>query len=167
MNSNFFSSCNNQSISKLNNRNLSVKIGNTNNNKVSMKQNLIEIKNALINYDINKIFKSLKEVYFDGKMINGMKEGMGKVVYDNGIIYEGMLKEGKKEGEGKLSVNGVIIFEGNFVHDSIEGQGYLKFFKYFTHSSYGCPKALQNASYYGMFGGNQFNGMGTLFLNDK
>jgi hypothetical protein len=110
MNSNFFSSCNNQSISKLKSRNLSVQIGNNSNNKVHMKQNLVEIKAALINYDMNKIFKSLKEVYFDGKTVNGMKEGIGKVVYDNGIIYEGMLKEGKKEGEGKLSLNGVIIF---------------------------------------------------------
>jgi hypothetical protein len=40
----------------------------------------------------------LREVYFDGKMIKGVKEGQGKLVYDNGIIYEGFLKAGKREG---------------------------------------------------------------------
>ena len=99
--------------------------------------------------------------------MNGAKEGHGKIVYDNGIIYEGLLKGGKKEGEGKLSVNGVDIFEGNFANDCIEGQGYLKFFKYFVNSWYSCPKVLQNASYYGRFSNSGFDGMGTLFLNQK
>ena len=40
MNSNFFSSCNNQSISKLKSKNLSVHIGNNTNNKLHIKQNL-------------------------------------------------------------------------------------------------------------------------------
>lgn len=61
----------------------------------------------------------------------------------------------------------MIVFEGNFVSDLMEGQGNLRFFKYFGHSSCPCPKLLQNASYFGTFSNNQFNGMGTMFLNEK
>jgi hypothetical protein len=119
MNSNFFSSCNSQSISKIKNRNLSVQIGNNASDKLHMKQNLNEIRAALISFDIKKILTALREVYYDGKLINKMKEGFGKVVYDNGITYEGLLRNGKKEGEGKFTLNGVVVFEGNFSNDSI------------------------------------------------
>lgn len=38
-----------------------------------MKQNLYEIRAALINFDMKKILSSLREVYYDGKIVNGMK----------------------------------------------------------------------------------------------
>ncbi len=70
MNQNYFTS-NNQSISKLKNKNLSVHIGG--NNKIHLRQNLVEIKHALMNYNLPNYFNGLKEVFFDGKVINGQK----------------------------------------------------------------------------------------------
>lgn len=96
MNHNLYTSNNNnQSISKLKSKNLSVRIGSTN-NKSHLKKNLAEIKKSLVIYNLNQIFSSLTEVYYDGKLVNGVKEGYGKVVYDNGLIYEGLFKAGRK-----------------------------------------------------------------------
>ncbi len=36
-----------------------------------------------------RFYTNLKEVFFDGKIVNGHKEGYGKVVYDNGMNYDG------------------------------------------------------------------------------
>ncbi len=167
MNSSFFSSSNSQSVSKIKNRNFSIQMENNGCNKLHIKQNLNEIRAALISFNMKKILSLLREVYYDGKIVNGIKEGFSKVVYDNGMIYEGWLRNGKKEGEGKYILNEVVIFEGNFSNDSIEGQGNLRFFKYFALSSFPCPKLLQNASYFGTFSSNQFSGMGTVFLNEN
>jgi hypothetical protein len=156
--------CNNHSITKIKNQNISVHIGG--NSKLYLKQNLIEIKKAFTCYSMAKYYNSLKEVFFDGKTVNGLKEGRGRVVYDNGMNYEGELKQGRRIGEGKITLNGIDIFEGQFVNDMIDGQGYLKFLRFFTNSSQ-CPKVLQDASYFGRFTNNNFDGMGTLFLNQK
>ena len=96
MNYNLYTSNNNnQSISKLKSKNLSVHIGSTN-SKAHLKKNLAEIKRALVIYNLNQIFSSLTEVYYDGKLVNSVKEGHGRVVYDNGMIYEGLFKAGRK-----------------------------------------------------------------------
>ncbi len=78
---------NNRSITKIKNKNISVHIGTT--NKMHLRQNLLLIKQALENYNMAKFYTNLKEVFFDGKMVNGHKEGYGKIVYDNGMNYEG------------------------------------------------------------------------------
>lgn len=80
--------------------------------------------------------------------------------------FEGEFSHGKRYGEGKFTLNGIDVFEGQFINDRIEGQGYLKFLRFFASINQ-CPKILQDASYFGRFSNNNFDGMGTLFLNQK
>lgn len=82
------------------------------------------------------------------------------------MSYEGEFKNGKKVGNSKITLNGIDVFEGHFENDSINGQGYLKFLRFFTKSNE-CSKIFQDASYFGRFCDNRFDGMGTLFLNQK
>ena len=42
--------------------------------------------------------------------IERIKEGYGKIIYENGIIYEGMLKKGLRTGDAKMNLNGVEIY---------------------------------------------------------
>ena len=48
----------------------------------------------------------------------------------------------------------------------VDGQGYLKFLRFFVNPNQSF-KILQDASYFGRFNHNKFDGMGTLFLNQK
>ena len=96
MNQNLYSSNgNNQSIGKLKSKNVSVHIGSTH-SRTHLKKNLMEIKKALTSYNLNRVLSSLAEVYYDGKLVDSLKEGRGRVVYDNGIIYEGSFRAGNK-----------------------------------------------------------------------
>lgn len=52
----------------------------------------------------------MKEVYFDGQIVNGLKEGLGKTIYDNGMNYEGEFKQGKRTGDSKITLNGIDVF---------------------------------------------------------
>ncbi len=47
----------------------------------------------------------------------------------------------------------------------MNGQGYLKSLRFISEIQ--CPKMLEDASYFGKFQNNKFDGMGTLFLNQK
>ena len=80
--------------------------------------------------------------------------------------YEGQFKQGKKTGTSKITLNGIDIFEGSFSNDMIDGQGYLKFLRFFANPNQS-SKILHDASYFGRFCQNKFDGMGTLFINQK
>ena len=47
----------------------------------------------------------------------------------------------------------------------IHGQGFLRSLRLISINT--CPKMLQDAAYFGKFANNRFDGMGTLFLNQK
>lgn len=55
--------------------------------------------------------KSYKYIY-EGKVINGLMEGKGKVIYPSGDIFEGEFKDDKKEGEGVYYKYGSYKSEG-------------------------------------------------------
>ena len=62
---------------------------------------------------------------YEGEMINGKMNGMGKYIYNNGVIYEGNYNNGTKNGKGKLIYPDGRIFEGEFVDGFPRGKEHL------------------------------------------
>ena len=63
-------------------------------------------------------------VKYEGEMIDGVYNGNGKYIYENGEIYIGQWSNGKRHGKGILYYdNGKIAYEGDFVNDFYDGYG--------------------------------------------
>ena len=93
--------------------------------------NAISKLNKLINNDPN--IKSEEIKYQEGKYIgqvsNGLAEGRGKSIFNNGDIFTGFCKKGKAEGRGiKCWANG-DRYEGEYKNDKKDGKGI-----YFYHN---------------------------------
>ena len=55
---------------------------------------------------------------------NGVPDGTGKYIYDDGSYYIGQIKNAKRHGKGKFyDDTGKIIYEGDYVNDLMEGNG--------------------------------------------
>ena len=76
-----------------------------------------------------------KKIFDDGnlkfeiELINGQRNGIGKVYYPNGKLkFEGKYINGQKNGEGKAYFkDGKVEFEGEYLNDkSWNGKGYNK-----------------------------------------
>uniref|UniRef100_A0A6C0EBB4 MORN repeat-containing protein n=1 Tax=viral metagenome TaxID=1070528 RepID=A0A6C0EBB4_9ZZZZ len=66
---------------------------------------------------------------YKGKLKNGIPDGQGIYMYENGDTYEGKFKNGKKHGYGKLyEYNGCKYF-GNWENDIPNGKG-----EYYCHN---------------------------------
>lgn len=64
---------------------------------------------------------------YTGETVNGVREGKGRLVLENGDIYEGNWENGKKSGHGiYLFANG-IKYNGNWSEDLMHGDGSLIF----------------------------------------
>jgi hypothetical protein len=51
-----------------------------------------------------KKMMSLNGSYYEGQLVNGMRQGYGAYVQVSGARYEGQWKDGKSHGEGKLTL---------------------------------------------------------------
>lgn len=59
-------------------------------------------------------------------MINGSKEGHGKLTYSDGAYYEGDFKNDRMEGQGTLFYGPQRpAYEGNWLADQFHGFGTL------------------------------------------
>lgn len=68
------------------------------------------------------------EVFFDGLMKQGKKEGLGKFLYSDSVYYYGMWQNDKREGEGTLLFPDGETFVGTFVDGAvIKGKGMIKY----------------------------------------
>ena len=85
---------------------------------------------------------------FEGTFKNGMRDGMGKFVFQNGETYEGGYKEDKVDGTGKANYVNGDSYEGSYKEGKRNGLG-----KYYFKSG---------IIYEGMEGNNNANGKGKL-----
>lgn len=58
-------------------------------------------------------------------MLNGKREGVGKMIYKNGSTYEGEWKEDKKQGYGKYIINMKIVIDNYWYNDELIDKEYL------------------------------------------
>lgn len=64
---------------------------------------------------------------YEGQMVNGVENGLGRFVYNNGAMYEGQWKDGLPNGNGKMVLKNGTTYDGAFA------KGYFtngKIFKY-------------------------------------
>ena len=64
--------------------------------------------------------------YYEGNLLNGIKEGFGILKLKNGTIYEGDFKNNKQDGYGKLTQIDGENFNGEWKEGKIEGKGIRK-----------------------------------------
>ena len=64
-------------------------------------------------------------VVYEGEMNNGMREGQGACLYNNGLMYEGSWKRNKEHGKGMLLTadRSRIIYDGDWERGRMHGQG--------------------------------------------
>ena len=72
------------------------------------------------------------------------RNGVGKTVYPNGIVYEGEFVDSKMEGKGRFKTQQSDYYEGNFKKDLKHGYG--KFI--YAGGSASLAKATSRASSY-------------------
>ncbi|MDR0553108.1 MAG: hypothetical protein LBG13_03390 [Holosporales bacterium] len=61
----------------------------------------------------------------EGKFVNGLLEGEGKLTYGDGSVYEGTFKSCEPTENGKLTCKNGVIYKGGFKDRSPSGQGRL------------------------------------------
>jgi hypothetical protein len=64
----------------------------------------------------------------EGNMVNGKKEGNGRLIKADGSVFEGYFHEDKKHGFGRTYFSNGDVFEGNYVNDQRQGDGKMTFF---------------------------------------
>ena len=108
--------------------------------KETKKEEKTQKKNNRTIYDNGDIY--------EGELVNGKKNGKGKMEYTNGDVYEGLFKDDLKIGKGKMIYANGNIYEGFFAKDRPSGKGKLK---------------IKNIGVYeGEFYEGKFNGKGIL-----
>lgn len=122
---------------------------------------------------IDKVEKQMPG--YSGEMVNGLREGKGKLVLENGDIYEGNWKNGKKSGHGiYLFANG-IKYNGSWNEDLMDGEGSLIFpdsRKYYGNitkgkiTGYGTFVYSDGARYEGCWKDGKWHGEGKFKLKD-
>ena len=60
---------------------------------------------------------------YDGQWYDGMKHGIGKMIYPDGSSYEGEWANGEREGEGVYRYVNGDIYSGSWAQDMKSGQG--------------------------------------------
>ena len=88
-----------------------------------------------------------------GETFDGLRDGKGKLVLENGDIYEGHWREGRKEGHGIYVYANGIKYNGTWKNDKMDGFGSLIF--------------PDGSSYYGEFEDGAISGNGTFKYADK
>ena len=119
---------------------------------------------------------------YDGNILNGYPNGIGKEIYKTGYYYKGEFVKGKKHGVGSLMFKDIIIYNGIWFQDNIlfnnefkeifDKNGYLKYktnkieFNNDTYSinGYAIEYYKGKIKYEGEFTNNEYDGFGKLYL---
>jgi len=68
----------------------------------------------------------IKNIQYNGIFLNGLPDGKGKEIYNNGYSYIGEFKEGLKHGYGKFCFNNIVIYDGLWYNNTIVNNGEKK-----------------------------------------
>jgi len=71
--------------------------------------------------------KNLTNGKYEGDIENGIPNGMGKVIFNNGDMYEGEWIDGQLNGQGIFISNGGGKYEGEWMSGKYHGTGTLTF----------------------------------------
>jgi len=113
---------------------------------------------------------------YSGEMKEGLPNGQGTLIWENGNRYDGGFVNGKLHGQGTLKVDSGDRYTGDFVEDRLEGQGIFSFvngsqytggFKENEFNGYGILSKTNGDEYIGEFRNNRFHGKGILYFNDE
>ena len=87
-----------------------------------------------------------------GPLVGGMRQGQGRIEWDNGSRYEGEFAQGFFSGHGRLESSSGSVYEGEFVKGMMAGRGRMVM--------------VDGSIYEGEFANDAFNGRGRLvFVN--
>ncbi|QIB27932.1 copper amine oxidase N-terminal domain-containing protein [Caloranaerobacter azorensis] len=88
-----------------------------------------DIRTVIINMTDEKTYQRIdfEDGYYEGELLNGIPNGYGKCVWNNGDIYEGNWFDGQKSGQGKYIWANGDIYEGNWHEGRIYGKGKYTF----------------------------------------
>ena len=70
-----------------------------------------------------KIYNKNGNIIYDGDFVNGLFEGDGKFIYENGEYYIGQWLNGKKHGKGKYIWENGNYYIGQFLNGKRHGKG--------------------------------------------
>ncbi len=70
-----------------------------------------------------KLMLDRNTVYYDGSVIDGVADGFGKGVFDNGIMYEGFWKNNLPNGKGVQKWPDGREYDGHFLDGKRSGEG--------------------------------------------
>ena len=60
---------------------------------------------------------------YEGQFRDGVRNGVGKMIYREGGMYEGMFLNDRRHGTGTLTYASGCIYQGDFCNDKFEGYG--------------------------------------------
>jgi len=112
---------------------------------------------------------------YTGGIVEGVREGKGKLVLENGDIYEGNWKNGKKSGHGIYLYSNGLKYNGNWEDDRMDGTGSLIFsdgslycgdFSKGSITGEGIFRYSDGAVYEGGWKDGKWNGEGKFKLKD-
>ena len=60
---------------------------------------------------------------YEGDWVNGLRNGKGNMILNNGNVYEGDWENHMRHGKGKMIYNNGYIYDGDWENDMIHGKG--------------------------------------------
>ena len=118
-----------------------------------------------------------KYVVYEGELFNGLREGTGLCLYNNGLLYEGSWKQNKEHGKGRLwtADRKRLIYDGDFERGRLQGHGIYRYcsvsyyqgeFKENTRNGYGKYVLPDGSVYEGQWSQGMMNGRGIFTWQD-
>eukprot|EP01015_Nassula_variabilis_P029214 TRINITY_DN6237_c0_g1_i5.p1 TRINITY_DN6237_c0_g1~~TRINITY_DN6237_c0_g1_i5.p1 ORF type:complete len:221 (-),score=45.43 TRINITY_DN6237_c0_g1_i5:38-700(-) len=113
-----------------------------------------------------------RQDYYEGERPNGVRNGSGKMKYQNGQVFEGNWKEDMREGHGVLYSGDMrIVYQGEWKNDKYEGKGIVNNLKRVEFSeTFDFKDLAKIGEYWDKYEGEFVNGMkhgfGTLYLTN-
>ena len=87
---------------------------------IKEKENLQSDLSLNDNINSNKVKINLENGVYEGSVKGDLPNGIGTLVYNDGIVYIGGFKMGLKNGKGKLvSKDFSYVYEGNFLDNKV------------------------------------------------
>lgn len=62
---------------------------------------------------------------YTGPLVNGLRQGQGRVEWDSGMRYEGSFEAGLYAGRGRLQLSSGSVYDGEFRQGMMSGQGHM------------------------------------------